>query len=184
LVVSILRFNLCDKNKSPLMTKIVLNLAVLVVLSLGCFSATAHTLRPAIATITFEDNARFKLEVLTNVEALLADIGPQHNDTEDAPNAKVYNQLRRSTPAKLKAEFAQFALDYLKQLQIEFDNRKARFSFLYIDVPPIGDVDLARKSIINITGSFAETANKFLWRYPEKYGSVVLKIRLPGNNEA
>ena len=165
------------------MIKTKLILAALVVLSLSCFSANAHTLRPAIATITFEDNSRFKLEVLTNVEALLADIGPQHSDTEDAPTANIYDELRGYSPEKLKAVFSEFAPHYLNQLEIEFDDRKAKLSYLHIDVPPKGDVDLARKSRIHISGSFARNAVSFRWSYPEKFGSVVLKLRFSGNKE-
>lgn len=164
-------------------TKAPLKLILLLVLVLGCHTVSAHTLRPAVATITFDDNRTFRLEVLTNAEALLADIGPQHRDTEDAPTAQLYNQLRQSTPEKLKLEFAAFALEYLNQLGIRFDNKRPHLSYLHIDVPPVGDVDLARKSLIHLSGSYSKTAGQFLWHYPEKFGSIVLKLRFSGDEE-
>ena len=164
--------------------KLSLKLAVLLVLIISCFTVSAHTLSPAVATIIFDDATRFRLEVLTNAEALLADIGPQHGDTEDAPTAQFYNKLRQFTPEKLKVEFAAFAPIYLKQIGFRFGTERPYLSYRHIDVPPVGDVDLVRKSLILISGTVLKTAGQFIWHYPEKLGSIVLKVRFSGEELA
>ena len=47
-------------------------------------NAAAHTLRPAVATLEIDESGTVVVEVRTNAEALLADIGPEHNDTDDS----------------------------------------------------------------------------------------------------
>ena len=146
-------------------------------------AVSAHTLRPAVATLTLNNDATFKLDIQVNAEALIADIGPQHSDTENAPTAQLYNQLRLLTSAKLEAEFVAFAPAFLSQISILFDSQRPDLNYTDIDVPAVGDVDLARKSTIHISGALPDSAEQFLWQYPEEYGSVVLKIKFQGKED-
>ena len=67
------------------------------VLASGLFLAQpvdAHRLRPAIVTVTFSNDGGYTAALQLNLEALLAGIGPEHEDTSQAPQAGVYNALR------------------------------------------------------------------------------------------
>lgn len=71
-------------------------------LSLALMSAAAHEIRPAIATVTFSAN-RYHIEIVANMEAVLAGISPIHNDTNESPSAGTYNSLRALRPNALQA---------------------------------------------------------------------------------
>ncbi|MEL6746085.1 MAG: hypothetical protein AAFO68_11580, partial [Pseudomonadota bacterium] len=43
----------------------------------GFGAANAHEQRPSIVTLTFENSGRYRLAIDTNLEALLAQIGPE-----------------------------------------------------------------------------------------------------------
>ena len=51
--------------------------------------ANAHEIRPAIVTAEFSESGQYKIKVVANIEVLLAGIGPEHDDTRDAPEARV-----------------------------------------------------------------------------------------------
>ena len=71
--------------------------------------ADAHRLRPAIVTVTFSDDGPWTAALQLNLEALLAGIGPEHEDTSQAPQAGVYNALRELPPDELRARFDELA---------------------------------------------------------------------------
>lgn len=143
--------------------------------------ATAHEVRPSIFTLKFEDSRTFSLTVYTNLEALLAGIGAEHEDTDDAPTAQLYNQLRELPPQQLTQRFDEFSSQWLADMGLEFgsgtvpDMRVER-----LDIPPVGDIDVARESFIAMRGTVPEDAGFFVWQFPEKFGSSVLRIERPG----
>jgi hydrogenase/urease accessory protein HupE len=159
------------------------SLAVLVLGSLSAPAALAHEIRPAIATVTLEPSGRFLVTVSANLEALLAGIGPQHTDTDQAPGASVYNELRRLPPEELRARFMAFSPRWLAGVRLEFDGRRARPAIEAVDVPPIRDVALARVSEIRLSGEVPDGAGALRWGYAAEFGSSVLRIKRPGDSE-
>ncbi len=157
--------------------------ALFVGLTLVGFAASAHTLTPTIVTITFNQDATFDIEITLNAEALLAEIGPQHDDTNDSPNAPTYNRLRELEPNQLRAEFERFVPDMLERLDARFDDVRIPLAFKLIEIPATGDVDLERYSFIDLSGEIPAGARQFVWRYPEEYGSNVLRLRMAEADE-
>ena len=147
-------------------------------------TAHAHTIRPALVSVTFNDDATFTVEIEANAESLIARIGTEHEDTDESPNAQIYNRLRTLEPAELKAEFDAFAREYLDNLSLAFDGRDAELTFVSIDVPQVGDVELARDSLITLTGRVPAGAQEAIWSYPETYGSNVLRLQYADSEEA
>jgi len=144
-----------------------------------CCAATvsAHEIRPAIATVTFGAGHTCQIEIQANVEALLAGVSPKHADTNESPNAARYNDLRALPPAELKARFEAFAPEFLKGLTLDFDGEREPPEFIGIDVPAIGDVKLARLSVIRLQALFSAGAEQFRWRYAPEFGDNVLRVR-------
>jgi len=140
----------------------------------------AHEQRPSIVTLTFEEGGRYRLAIDTNLEALLARIGPEHDNTEDSPQADEYNALRQLPPDALKARFDAFAPGFLTDIGLSFDDTKAQASVAEVNIPDVGDVDLARISIIVLQGTVPPGAQTFVWAYPEANGSSALRVERPG----
>lgn len=146
-------------------------------------AALAHALNPAVVTVTFSDARNFAIEVRGNTEALLAGIGTQHADTEESANAPVYDRLRGLEPAALEAEFAAFAPQFLTYLSVTADRGTPRLDYQRLDVPPVGDVELARKSLIRLSGRMPREANQLIWRYSDQLGNHVLRLHAAGATE-
>ena len=54
---------------------------------------------PSAANIvSFEQDGAFEIEIRANAESLIAEIGTEHSDTDDSPNAQIYNRLRELAP--------------------------------------------------------------------------------------
>ncbi|MGI9307826.1 MAG: hypothetical protein ACR2P6_01110, partial [Gammaproteobacteria bacterium] len=136
-------------------------------------SVAAHTIRPALVTITFNSDTSFSVEIETNAEAMLARIGAEHADTNDSPNAQEYDRLRLLAPVQLDEQLRAFGPEFAEKLRAEFDGAPADMQFERAEIPPVGNPELARKSRIYLNGTIPLNARQFTWLYPEEYGSNV-----------
>ncbi len=151
-----------------------------IVASLFAGGAAAHEVRPSIATLSLPGNGTFELKMATNIEAMLAEIGPEHEDTDDAPTAVLYQQLRALPAAELEKRFRTFTPGWLENLGLEFDGKAASMSIASIAIPETGDLDLARDSSVVLSGKVPEGAETLIWAYPAEYGASVLRVERPG----
>lgn len=137
----------------------------------------AHTLRPAVVTVTFAEDASFRLEMRANLEALVARVGPNHADTDDSTNAVEYNRLRQLPPAELEEAFRAFSGEFIDSIAARFDGRRIPLQLERVEIEPVGDVRLARDSLVILRGVIPAGAATFVWRYPAAFGSSVLRLR-------
>ncbi|MCK7509535.1 MAG: HupE/UreJ family protein [Desulfobacterales bacterium] len=146
--------------------------------ALATSSARAHEIRPAIATARFDNAGRYEVEIGFNLEAVLAGVSPVHADTNESPNARAYDSLRRLPPDGLRVRFQEFAPDYLAGIVIEFDDRRVTPAVLAVEVPAVGDTRVARLSRVRLGGAVPPGAREFRWAYAAQFGNSIL--RLPG----
>jgi tetrahydromethanopterin S-methyltransferase subunit F len=164
---------------SGLRLNLLWNLVLLVVLPLT--SAQAHEIRPAIATVALSD--KIEVAVSLNIEGLIAGIGPEHRDTNDAPEAATYAALRALPPDALRQRFTEKSNPWRDGLRLVIDGKRVDLSVATVDIPPVGDVGLARISTIRLTGALPADAANMTWTYPKASGSVILRVR-PSGQEA
>jgi len=136
----------------------------------------AHTVRPAVATVSFVSGG-YSIAIETNAEALLAGIGPEHADTRDAPTARDYDRLRELEPEALQKRFDTFAPLFVARVRPLIDGKPAVIEFVGLDVAPVGDLDLARRSVIRLRGTLQRGAASFQWAWPAAYGNCALRLR-------
>ena len=77
----------------------------------------AHEIRPAIVDMDLKKGT-YTLRIRANLEALMAEIAPQHSDTDESVNAPRYNSLRAMAPAELSAEFEVYQDTFLGNLKV------------------------------------------------------------------
>lgn len=141
------------------------------------FTATAHEVRPVVVTADLSQAGRVELTLTANLEAIMAGIGPQHKDTDDAPQAAEYNKLRALSPADLKARFDGFAPRFLKEAGLTFDGAAATTGLAGVEVPDVKDQKLARISTVKVTANVPATAKAMTWTFPAAFGSSVLRVK-------
>ena len=139
-------------------------------------AAKAHEIRPAIVDFTFDESGLFQLTIQHNLEALLAEIGTAHDETEESENSNKYNELRKLSPEELNSKFEEFSPKFLQNMQLSFNGEKEPLQILDVDIPEVGDIELARDSIINITGLLPENTDNMSWKWSKDFGNAVLRV--------
>lgn len=146
--------------------------------------SNAHTIRPAVATVEVADSGVTKLSVRLNLEAVVAGVGWQHADTSESPNAAAYDRLRQASPDELAQKFAELLPQFLAHPLLQVDGDPVELRFDGVDIPPVGDVDLARDSTIRLSARLPEAAQAIVWGWPVDYGSSVVRIFSGGSDSA
>ena len=162
-----------------------LPVAALVCLLASIFTAPeadAHRLRPAVVTITFNPDQTYVATIELNVEAVLAGIGPEHQDTNESPNAREYDGLRELPPAELTKRIEAYADAYIDGIQILVDGQRTAPSLTGADVPAIGDLDRERITTLTLAGTAPAGASSFTWEYAERFGSSAVRVRRAGED--
>lgn len=143
-------------------------------------AAWGHEIRPAVVTANFARDGNYSIELVVNMEAVLAGVSPVHQDTDQSPNAQSYNALRALPPDALKARILEFVPAYLAGIRLELDGVRATPEVELVEVPPTGDLALSRLTHVRLRGR-APGAAQFRWTYPAQYGSNVLRVRREGD---
>ncbi len=145
---------------------------------LGGSPARAHEVRPAVATVIFDESGTFELTVSLNLEALLAGIGPEHVDTAQSPTAGEYNRLRSLPPQGLRAEFEKQARRFQEGVRLTFDGAPVLLELKEVRVPATGDISQARISEISLSSSVPPGAKVMLWSYDPRFGHSAIRARM------
>jgi len=142
--------------------------------------ANAHRLRPAIVTVTFSEDGTWAAALQLNLEALLAGIGPEHEDTSQAPQAEIYNALRELPAGPLRARFDEDAARIVEGIDLRFDGRRVTPRLTAVDIPPVGDTGVERLTTIRFAGGIPPGSGAFTWRYAPEFGESALRFAKPG----
>jgi hypothetical protein len=151
-------------------------LIAFVFLCLIASNANSHEIRPSIADLNRVGDNGFEIVIQANVEALIAGIGSEHTDTDEAANAPVYNDLRALSSAQLTARFAEFENRFLSDVVFGFDGERYSIAKVSVEIPDTGDIELARESVIKLSGEIPLEAKSFFWNWPEPYGASVIRV--------
>jgi hypothetical protein len=158
----------------------IFSLAVCICLAFLCTNmAWSHEARPTIFTLVFDTDRQFTLKADSNLEALVAGIGAEHDNTDDAPTVDVYKQLRSLSAEVMKNRFERFAPDWIREIGLHFGSTHAAMILETVTVPDPGDLDMARESTVLLSGGVPAGATTMTWAYPEKFGASVLRIVRP-----
>ena len=156
--------------------------SLLALASLLCpATGVAHELRPAVADLTRvettqESGGGLGIALRVNVEALLAGIGVEHEDTDDSPQAVEYDTLRALDPDVLRQRLDAFLPDLLDGLAlVDEDGRRLDVTLSSAELPAIGDVRVARDSTLRLSASIPPTSTSVTWSWREAFGPVIVR---------
>jgi|GEM_PF-6900674 len=141
-----------------------------------------HELTPAVADLSFGSGG-FELRIEMNLEAAMARIGPEHDDTGDSPNASEYTRLRALGGEELETEFDAFQAELLDGIAINFEDHRAELAVKSIAVEEVGDTELARMSILLLSGSAPPDAQSLTFGWAETFGPIVVRTEADAENE-
>lgn len=144
-------------------------------------SIIAHEIRPAIIDINLQQQA-FKIAIKLNLEALISK-SSNEKESNNAKNADLYNQLRAMPPKKLAQEFLSFEDNFIQNIHLSFDNKNYPLTVSNIDIPDVGDLNLARDSIIYLAGKIPVGSQSLRWNWDTSFGNAALRINTIENPE-
>jgi len=151
---------------------------VLAVLLIAASSAPlrAHEIRPAIVDLVFAGDGTVLLDMSLILEAALAEIGAEHGDTDDSPNAQRYDQLRLKSESELAAEFERFKARFLDGVRLTADDKAIPLDVVAIELDPVGDTDFARLSRLSLSGPLPANAKDVVFSFDPAFGPSVIRV--------
>ena len=155
-------------------------LFVLLVLTTVSVNATAHEVTPTIIEIEAVSNNEITLTIDTNLEALMAEIGSDHANTDDAPQADEYNALRSLTDQQLTEKATPFINTFIENITLlNEENQRITLSPTQVNlsITPQSDLEIARESLISYTlNSDIELATPLTFSWPSQFGDSVVRV--------
>ncbi|MEJ6390002.1 HupE/UreJ family protein [Gymnodinialimonas ulvae] len=118
--------------------------------------ATAHEIRPTIADIEVGETA-VTLSLRVTLETLIAgiDLSAVEN-TNDAPEAAVYDRLRALDPDALEAALREAWPRISAGFILQSGGAALSPEIAAVQIPPVGNVELPRDSLLTVTAALPE----------------------------
>ncbi len=137
--------------------------------------ANAHEIRPSVADINLVEDG-FEVEMTVTLEALIAEIDTELEDTSESENAGRYDVLRAMTSAELQAEFENFKNGFLENLHVVTDGAAQEIKLLSVDIPEVGDAELSRDTVLTVTGTLPAGAKEMVFGWASEYGALIVRV--------
>ena len=144
-----------------------------------CQFAFSHELKPAIANLELTSKPseiHYELKIQLNLESIISEVDPNHDNTNESKNSDRYEQLRRYTPELLRQEYQKIRSSFFQNIHFLNGNDKIAFKDHDIQISEVGDVSLARETEIVVRGSFSSSNPLLQFRWDPFYGSIVLRV--------
>jgi len=139
--------------------------------------ATADIVKPALVEISANTNGSVKVEVRASIEALLTGINAQYKNTQDAPTAEEYDELRVLQPEQLHDEFEPFKQEFLKQIFLKADGLPVDLEIVDVRIPQPGYTKVPRISVISLSVELDQSTRALQWYYPARFGDNAVRVR-------
>lgn len=149
--------------------------AVIMVVA-GSSALRAHEIRPAIADLVFAGDGTVRLDMSLILEAALAEIGAEHSNTDESPNAARYDDLRLLDESALAAEFERFKPRFLEGVSLTADGVRIALEVTSVELDPVGDTDFARLSRLQLAGPVPEGAESVVYSFDPAFGPSVIRV--------
>lgn len=164
-----------NAHRRPLLTCLLLTLLWL---GLAVPSpAWADVVKPALVEISVNTNGTYHIEVRASVEALLTGINASYRNTQDAPTAAAYDELRALPADELAVAFKPFESEFTQLLRLIFDGERVPLAVTHIEIPEPGYTKVPRISVIILEGNIDRTARSVTWYYPAQFGDNAVRVR-------
>lgn len=121
------------------------------VLAITIGSAAAHEIRPTIADIEVTGD-RVTMAMRIALEPLIAGIDLSSvDDTDNAPEAAIYDRLRALEPAALEEAFREAWPRISRGLILRVDGQRLSPQIADLAIPAVGDLVLPRDAVLTVT---------------------------------
>jgi hypothetical protein len=118
--------------------------------------AAAHEIRPTIADVTVDEDS-VTLSLRVTLEPLVAGINLDAiENTNEAPEAVIYDRLRAMEPAALEAALRADWRRIAQGILIVVDGQTITADIASVTIPGVGNIELPRDSLLTVTAALPE----------------------------
>jgi hypothetical protein len=165
------------KMCSRLINQVLASLVVAVLMLVAGHSGLrAHEIRPAIADLEFAGDGTVRIDMSLILEAALAEIGAEHSNTTESPNAARYDELRLLDESGLAAEFERFKPRFLQGVGLVADGVRIPLDVTSVELDPVGDTEFARLSRLQLSGALPAGAENVVYSFDPSFGPSVIRV--------
>lgn len=140
--------------------------------------ASAHEMRPSVASLSVDSQGTLTLELVTNMEAWLANIDPSLSDTDDSPNAERYDRLRALSANALVEVIRKGNRDITQAIEISAGGGRIEMSPTAIEVLPVDDANLPRDTRLTLVGGLPDGVISLVYRVHETLPNTAVRLFL------
>ncbi|WP_439122976.1 HupE/UreJ family protein [Marivita sp.] len=138
-------------------------------------AASAHEVRPAIGDLEVVDG-QVLLTLTLNGEAIVADVSLEGIENTDALDASdEVDRIRALEPDAMTAELEPRMPSFTESLEVTAGGASLPLSVTSIDVAEVGNTDLPRDTVLQMTGALPQDADAISLTWPAAYGALVLR---------
>lgn len=135
----------------------------------------AHEVLPAIADMTQVDG-RLEFNVRLNIEGLLAGIDlSEVEDTNAAPEANDYDELRALESNDISARFSRFWPEMQQGISVIVNGSALPLSLDSLAVPEVGDPEFVRTSELRFSATLPADATSVDVGWAKEFGTLILR---------
>ena len=151
------------------------NLILIGALSMAALPAAAHEVRPAVADVAVGAET-VDLTIRLTLEPMLAGMDLTGlDDTNDSPLAGQYDALRADDPAALAAALNAAWPNLAPRFVIMAGKTVLVPRIVAVDVPPVGDIDLPRDTILTLQADLPPDGSPVQVGWDAGFGSLVVR---------
>lgn len=140
--------------------------------------AQADVVKPALVEISIFANKKVLVEIDLSLEAAMAGIGTEYKNTNDAPNAAKYDELRALRPQLLRQRFEAFEADFLNSFQLSINGIPQPLVLETANIDIIGYKKRPRKTVLTYSMQWIEWPKTLSWQYSKVYGDSALRYQV------
>lgn len=137
--------------------------------------ARAHEINPSVADVTLGADS-LTMDIQLTLESPTAGIDLQGLfNTNDAENSETYDRLRALDPIQLEAEFRRAWPSIRDRITIRAGETEAEPQIVAVDIPPVGNLDLARISTLHLSAALPADGSDVTIGWDASLGSLVVR---------
>jgi hypothetical protein len=140
--------------------------------------ASAHEMRPSIASLSVDSQGILTLDLVTNLEAWLAEINPSLSDTNDSPNAEQYDRYRQLDPDALTALADDASGGLADAIHIRSGQETVAMTLSGVEVLPVDDPELPRDTKLQFVGGLPDGADHLVYRVDDRFPNTAVRLFL------
>lgn len=159
--------------------------ALLTLLSMGIgFTASAHEVQPTVADVEVGDET-LTISLRMAVEPLIAGVNlAEVEDTDDSPLSDQNDALRALSPEDLSTALTEAWPSISEGITLTSGDATLVPTLSEIEVPPVGNPDIRRDSILTVTAPLPEGDAPVIMGFDASLGTLIIRQIDAGSDSA